>query len=279
MAQHFIIEPYTIYRRDKIMIQCGFDLDNSESSINQSAMVLRTFDRIIDERTPERIDYPAKGTSMQKTLLDDGSSYWSLVAEGGWFEYYLQETNNPHKLMEVIYDYSNPGVGELDLWVNGLATEVRTGPSTWATSTPHKAIDELIIRGRQRNFGLSDPPGRGELDNLCVYPYNNIVCEISAYTPPKATSGPKSVETLRGYSNYQTTQYIGTQIECTLRFDSADSHTDFVLNADAIHVICDDKGIYYRGVVELGDCARYGKDLYEQTIVFKSPNKLGEGWK
>ena len=280
MTSRFIVKPFTLYRRGPIMIKCGFDLDNSEASINQDAMSLRQFTAIIDERVKTRTVYhPWPTAEMRKTTLDDGSTYWSLVADGGWFEYYLEENNNPHSMFEVIYDYSNPGVGQLDLWVNGVQTEVRKGPSTWATSVPHKALDEVVIRGRQRNFGLSDPVARGELDNLCIYQYNEIDCEMSNYAPPKATGVPKAVETIRGHASYQTTQYLSTMIDVTLRFSSAKEHTEFLINAEAIHVICDDKGVFYRGVIELGECVSFGKDLYEQTIAFKSPNKLGEGWK
>jgi hypothetical protein len=278
-VEHFVITPYTIYRRSDILIKCEFDLDKSESSIHQEFMSLRIFDYIINELTPERTAYPTTGTAMEKTTLDDGSSYWSLVAKGGWFEYSLDEEHNPHSLFEVMYDYSNPGIGQLDLWVNGVTAETRKGPSTWASSAPHKAIDGVVIRGRQRNFGLSDPPPRGELDNLCIYKYDLIDCEMAQYTPPKATGTPKAIDTLRGHSNYQTTQYIGTQIDMSLRFSSAKAHTDFLVNADAIHVVCDDKGVFYRGVLELGEPKRLGVDLYEQGVAFKSPNKLGEGWK
>lgn len=275
----FVIKPYTIYRRDSVMIKCGFDLDGSEESLNQNLMLLRVFDYTIDENDPNRKAWPNLGTSMQKTTLSDGSTYWSLVDLGGWFEFWLNEERNPHLLYEVIYDYSNPGIGQLDLWVNGVHTETRSGPSTWATSLPHKAVDSVKIRGLQRNFGLSDPPPKGELDNLCIYPYREIDCEMFRYAPPKAIGVPKAVETLRGHTNYQTTQYLGTQIDIGLRFFTAEDHTNFLLNADSIHVVCDDKGIFYRGVIELGECVRIGKDLYEQEVIFKSPNKLGEGWK
>lgn len=275
----FVITPYKIYRRGDIFVKCGFDLDGSEGSINQNFMQLRQFTSIIDETKPTRPTYVSHPAEMRKTTLDDGSSYWSLVTDGGWFEYRLREEYNPHLLFEVMYDYANPGVGQLDLWVNGILTEVQKGPSTWSTSAPHKAVDEVIIRGRQRNFGLSDPPGRAELDNLCIYPYNEIDCEMFQYAPPKATSAPIAVETIRGHANYQTTKYLGTQIECSLRFFSANDHTDFITHADSIHVVCDDKGVFYRGVVELLDCTRIGRDLYQQDVIFRSPNKLGEGWK
>lgn len=272
----FVINPYTIHRRGPIMIQCQFDLDGSESSINQSFMELRIIEKIIDETTLERRVFMSKGTSMKKTILDDGSSYWSLVSDGGWFEYKLKE--EVPALLEVIYDYANPGTGQLDLWVNGVLTDISYGPSTWSTSKPHKALETVEIRGRQRNFGVSDPPGRGELDNLCIYRYSEIDCEMFEYLPPRTNMTPRAVETLRGYTRYQNTQYLGTEIATTLRFFSSASHTEFLVNVAAPHVICDDKGTFYRGVIELGECRRVGNEIYEQAIVFRSPNKLGEGW-
>ena len=277
--QKFVITPYTIYRRGDIFVKCGFDLDDSEGSINSHAVGIRHFDSIIDELSESRRVYTTPATAIQqKTTLEDGSSYWSLVCPWGWFECFLYDKYITHSLYEVSYDYCNPGSGQLDLWVNGKLAEVRTGPSTWATSEPHRAIDEIVIRGRQRNFGLSDPPGRAELDNLCVYRYNQIDCEIATFGSPRTEVAPKMIEIVRGFSRFQTTKYMGTTIDLVLRFNSDASHTDFITNADDVFVVCDNKGIFYRGVIALGECKFVGSGIYEQNVVFRSPNKLGEGW-
>lgn len=277
--EKFVITPYTIYRRSDIFIKCGFDLDESEGSINQHAIGIRHFNSIIDELSETRKVYTTPATAIkQKTTLDDGSSYWSLVCPWGWFECFMYNIYGKYSLYEVIYDYCNPGSGQLDLWVNGRLTEVISGPSTWVTSEPHRAIDEVVIRGRQRNFGLSDPPGRAELDNLCIYRYDIIDCEIAVFSSPRTDATPTVLETVRGFSRFQTTKYMGTIIELVLRFNSNESHTNFITTADNIFVVCDNKGIYYRGVLELGECKFVGSGIYEQNAVFRSPNKLGEGW-
>lgn len=280
MTSPFISKNYALYRRDELIMKCHFDLDNTEGSINQDKLILKNFTAIIDERVPNRPSYSTPNVSeWTKTRLPDGSYYNSLVIHGGWLELSIDPNFNPHALCEVSYDYANPGTGQLDIWVNGMFTETRVGPSPWRASAPHKAIDDLVLRCRQRNFGVSDPPGRAEIDNLCVYKYKELDIDVSEYTPPKASSGPKIVDTLKGYSFYQTTKFIGTDIQMTLTFSSASSHDEFLINIDKPHVFCDDKGTYYRGVIELLENKRIGINLYQQQIMFRSPNKLGEGWK
>lgn len=270
----------TLYRRDELFLRCGFDLDGSEKSINQNLMILNNFSSIVDERTNNMAAYPTPSvSSYKKTRLDDGSYYWSLYIDHGWLDLYIDPQYNPHCLCEISYDYCNPGSGQLDIWVNGMFAESRIGPSTWRTCPPHIAIDDIRLRCRQRNFGISDPPGRAELDNLLVYKYKELTTELFEYSPPKASSNPVSIETLRGHSYFQTTKAIGAEIGMTLRFFSASEHTDFITNVDKPHVFCDEKNTFYRGIIELQDCRKLGVDLYEQVILFKSPNKLGEGWK
>jgi len=277
---NFEVKSQSLYRRDELFIRCGFDNDGSENSINQNHMILKNFSSIVDERTNDMTAYPTPSvSSYKKTKLPDGSSYWSLYINHGWLELYIDPQYNPHQLCEISYDYSNPGSGQLDIWINGIYTEFRKGPSSWRHSKAHPAVDDIRLRCRQRNFGLSDPPGRAELDNLLVYKYKELDLEMFNYQPPHTSTSPLEVNTLRGFSTFQTTKYIGTEIGMTLRFFSAEAHTDFIKNAEKPHVFCDEKYIMYRGVLDLKDCRKVGVDLYEQAVVLKSPNKLGEGWK
>lgn len=274
----FINERLTLYRRSPLWIKHQFDEDNSESSINKHMIGYRAYSKVVEPEHPERV-WPGGDLGPQKIELDDGTSYWSLVSTGGWFEIYLLDKYNTYKIYEVMYDYANPGIGELRVWFNNHLTEVIKGPSAWMSSLPHKSIDGVMMKCRQRNFGLSEPPPRGEIDNLRIYYYAPIKnCEIAKYSPPKASSGPVGINTLRGFTAFQTTMYIGTECPMTLRFDDSGWHTDFLYYADKPHVLCDDKGTFYRGVLELGESRWLGGETYEQDVIFRSPNKLGEGW-
>lgn len=279
MPDNFVIEPYTIYRRGDIWIKHEFDDDNSEGSINPSYLTIFSYNAVVNELSPRYETYQTpKVVERQKHVLSNGQSYWSLTTvDHGWFGLRLNNGRNPRCLMEVIYDFANPGSGQLDIWINQIHTDTKKGPSSWSSSLPHKAINEFELKARHLNLGISDPPSQAEIDNVCLYQYSKINCEFSKYSPPRAKGNVKEVSTLRGYSHFQTTKYIGTEFEITLRFDSKEEHTDFILNIERPHVICDDKGIFYRGVVDLGEVKKIG-NIYEQDISFRSPCKLGEGW-
>jgi hypothetical protein len=277
----FIVKGQSLYRRDELFIRCGFDTDSSENSINPSFMILKKFQNIVDEDDDLRTSYTPDPNTMAyygRHRLSNGSYYWSLTMNGGWIELYIDPEHNPYTLCEVSYDYSNQGTGQLDIWLNGIFVEARKGPSSWRCSEPHKAINDIRLRCRQRNFGVSDPPGRAELDNLLVYKYVDLNIEIFNYNPPKASSEYTSIETLRGSRVFQTSKVIGADIEMTLRFFSAEEHTSFIANIDKPHVFCDEKYIFYRGAIKLQECKKIGIDLYEQSIIFESVNKLGVGW-
>jgi hypothetical protein len=229
---------------------------------------------------PDHPDRVLDGGALTKEKLElaDGSHFWALTSEGGWFEVYLDESKNFYNLYEVVYEYACSGIGQLKILVNGVDAETANGPSAWLSSMPHKAIGGIHIKCRQTNYALSEPKSKGMLDNIRVFYYTPVDCEIAKYNPPKASAGPTEVKTLRGYSSFQTTKYIGAETTLTLRFESEEAHADFQRNADRPYVLCDDKGIMYRGVMQLGECKWLGRGLYEQEVNFKSPNKLGEGW-
>jgi len=277
---HFVTKSYTLYRRGELFIKDNFDEDGSESSKNSDYMGLYGRTGIVDENDSNRPLYDTydKVYNKMKNTSADGTSYWSLVIHGGWLEYFILPEFNPHCLCEVIYDYSNPGTGQLDIWLNGKFMQSKIGPSSWRRSHPHMAIDNIELLFRQRNFGISEPKGRAEIDNFLVYKYDELVCEICEYTPPKTTAEPKTIETLQGFDYSQTTRFMGTLIEMSLRFDDKDSHSDFIKNSNKIHVFCDDKCIFYRGAITLGEARHIGLGVFEQKISFKSPNQIGEGW-
>lgn len=272
----FIYENFTLYRRSPVWILHQFDLDDSEKSINKQYLMYRAYDKIVEPEKPQNV-WDGSGINCEKIMLDDGNTYWALVCRGGWFEIRLREEYNYHKLYEVQYDYANPGIGELRVFFNETLAEITKGPSGWLSSLPHKSLDGIYIKCRQRNFGLSDPPPRGEIDNLRVYYYEPIG-ELAKYTPLKTSTAPTAIATLRGPTAFQTTKYMGAENTMTMRFYTEAEHTDFVLHADRPHVLCDEKATLYRGVVELGECRYYGSELYEHDITFRSSNKLGEGW-
>ena len=152
------------------------------------------------------------------------------------------------------------------------------GPCSWQISDYHRLCPGQHIALYYACKLKTDPIPNCEIDNLVIYPYYEISCDVTNSSPMKTDDKPKKIDVLRGFNAFQSTSNINAYTEMTLIFYSEKDHTDFVSNCDKIHVYCDEKGVTYRGVLELSDCTYYGGELYEQKIKFYSSNKLGVGW-
>jgi len=188
-------------------------------------------------------------------------------------------------LYEVTYRYALFGTGQFIFYVNMEPVEDVYGPLPWRQGGPHKV--ELYTEGigsfptflvYYRNVGISDPGPHFEMDLLRVFGYVPIYADFAEYEPPKADTEPIEINILHGFKVFQQTSYIGTQMSIKLRFQDADIYQDFIRNADKVHVVYDNLGIPYRGVVVLGEVDKISDSMYELDITFKAPNKLGVGW-
>lgn len=268
----------SIMRLDDLYISHEFDMDGTEEALNSNYLTLEAPYSIVD--TEHMITYTAGQFWRRKTVDSDGNTYWNLKSvTNGWIFINLLEKYNLHTIYEIHYDYAILGSGLLDIYINEKKVQSEIGPSNWRISKPMIAIGQIHMKMMHRNMGLSDPPARCEFDHLRIFPYKLIDCEIFKYSPPKSWGGdPKDLSPLRGPKIQQSLGYRSTEIKTSLRFN-AEAHTDFLSNSDKPHIFIDEKGIIYRGLIYLGDCELIGKDIYEQEITLKSPNKLGEGWK
>ena len=278
ITRKFILEPFSIYRRSDLWVRHEFDLDGSEGSVNKGYINVKPYSGIVSLVKPS-LAYTDGEWLMFQDLDEDERPYWSLRSPShGWVEITLKEQYNIHRIYEVQFDYSLLGPGHLQAWMNSTCVLNVQGPYNWTSTRPHLALDYLEIKARYLNVGIGDPAPRAEIDNLCIYHYDKLNCDFTGYSPPKASRNPTVIETLRGFDTFQATSKIGTIIETSLTFYSAKEHTDFLLNADRPHCIVDDKGVIYMGSIELLECKYVGINVYQQSIVFKSPCKLGEGW-
>jgi hypothetical protein len=273
----FTLEKMKLYKRSPLWVREQFDDDHTEGSKNEYFMWWEILTGMAMPDHPERIIL--NGNLWNEQIeLPDGSHYWCLSCTGGWFDIGLANNKNSHNLYEIFYEYGCVGLGGLDIWVNGIPTESIKGPTAWLSSVPHKSLGGINVRCRVVNYALSDPAAKGQIDNFRAYYYTPVDCIISKYAPPKTTATPTEIKTLRGFSAFQTTKYIGTECPLTLRFENESEHASFQRDCDRPYVLVDDKGILYRGTIELGEVRWFGRGIYEQDINFKSPNKLGEGW-
>lgn len=279
VTRQFITEPFTIHRRSDLWIRHEFDLDGSEASIAKHYLRVEKFDGIVSLINPAKYSYSDGDFEMRQLVNEEDQTYWALNSDShGWVKIELKDSHNKHRIYEVVFDYVMKGPGHMQSWLNDKVVLNQGGPAQWRSTRRHLALDKILVKTRYLNVGVADPKPSCEIDNFCVYYYEKIECDFRNYKPAMTLSIPTQIESIRGYATAQTSKYLGTTISTTLTFYSEVEHTDFLLHIDRPHVLIDDKGTYYVGVVELGECRYIGIDLYEQDIVFKSPCRLGEGW-
>lgn len=296
------LNPFTIHRRDELYIRTEneFEGASSDLAVIRSHTVLSwEFDiSVVSFRDQDYLvrygpgDFHFKvcnksdGTVYTGNTPNEVEHYKSLRSDGnGMVRLKINDFGNysaneviENGMFELQLNLAMYGPGTTWIRVGNRLVEEIYGPYPWRACFPHRVMPNEVVELEYHNLGLSDPPPRCEFDNFRIYNFKQIHCDFFEYNPPTAATTPKKVEVLRGYGAYQTTTSIATVIETKLRFLSAEAHTDFISNAEKIHVIFDDKGIPYRGVLELGRCKRVGENLYEQEIKFYAPNKLGVGW-
>lgn len=258
-----IATPFSLYRRSDIYIRHYYN-PNSDINVNEDKLsYINSFN----------------GFTLQKTVLDSDLNiyYWSFKCETAGVTS-INIDYMPGRIHEFILDRKISNYGTLRIRRNSKDIEVIDGPTPLRTILPRKLEpgDKLVLWVQTDD--MINHTSTCEIFQLEIYYYNPINCYFRNYSPPKATTSPKLIEVINGYNAYQTTQYINTEVEVTLLFYNESDHTDFVKNADEIHLLCDEKGQLYRGVVELKENKWLGEGIYEQKIIFKSPYKLGEGW-
>lgn len=251
--------PFSLYRRSDVYIRHCFDVDTE--SINERKL---------------HYSNSGNGFSIKETVLDSklNIGYWSFKCEGSGSTTVSIDYMSG-RIHEVVLDrkITNEGVFKLK---RGIATlETIYGPSPLRLVLPHRLEPNDTLR---LEFTAPNRNSTCEIFKIEVYYYIPIVCDIRNYSPPRTPAAPKVIEIINGYDAFQTTKYLSTEIDMTLVFYSESEHTNFVRNADEIHLFCDEKGHLYRGVLELKDNRWYGRGLYEQNVIFRSPYKLGEGW-
>lgn len=295
------LNPFTIHRREELYIRTGDSSIEDEAFERSKNLLNWEFDISIVSFRPQdylkrygpgdfhfkaasKIDgslYTGTGTppldEYYLCLRSDLNGMCRLSVDPVGSDYFFQNIAIS-QMYELQLNQSIYGPGTFYLRCGNRQVEEVDGPYPWRACQPHRVMPNETIEFEYHNSGLSDPAPRCEIDDIRIYNFKQIVCDFRNYEPPVASSTPKKIDILRGYSASQTTSMIGSKISTTLTFYSAADHTDFVTGADKIHVIFDDKGIPYRGTLELGKCKRIGIDLYEQEITFNAPNKLGMGW-
>lgn len=296
------LTPFTIHRRDDLFIKYEYefeDLSNDPAAKRFHSLLNWEFDvSVVSFREQDYLvrygpgDFNFKvSNKIDGSLYTEGSPnsaehYKSLRSDANGLvrlkinafgNYYLNEYID-NGMFEIQMNQSILGPGTIWTRIGNRLVEEVYGPYPWRASLPHRVMPNEVIEFEYHNLGLADPPPRCEIDNFRIYNFKQINCDFFDYSPANANTSLTKIDILRGYQTYQNTRLIGTSIETKLRFYTADAHTDFVTNAEKIHVIFDDKGTPYRGVLELGKCKMIGVDLYEQEIKFLAPNKLGEGW-
>jgi hypothetical protein len=299
-------QPYKIYRRGPIWIKDEFDpTGNEEQNINRN---------FIDVWPVDFRENPTDGDTLftdrrQEIVGAPGTYYWSLFANKPCavdlrihYEKCDYYNNTPPKFYEFKFDVGLFGSGWLRTYVtdyenvvpDGTSPEGRPaysiidnpdtmvqkfwGPCSWQVSDYHKLIPGQWVQFAYTNNGKTDPIPRCELDNIVIYPYYELNCDLAHLTPASPDTPFKKLQVLRGYNTFQTTTRVSSNFDITIRFDNAMSYNDFIRNIDQPHVICDEQGILYRGVLELEKAEYYGSGLYEQRLKFSSHCKLGVGW-
>jgi len=299
-------QPYTLYRRGDLWIKDEFNQNNDdESSLNYGLVTVRPIrfkknptdgDTIFTEKKQENIGQP-------------GTYYWSLYANKPCavditFDYGRCDKFNdaPPVFYEYKFDAGVFGSGWLRNYVTALENIISDGtdssgnqaysftdntdnmvqkfwgPCSWQISDYHRLLPGDWLQFVYTNNGKTDPLPRCEVDNITVYPYYEINCEIAHLTPGKPDTQPKKIQVLRGFNTFQTTSNISTEFDVTLRFYDTMSFNNFTRFIDHVHVLCDEQGILYRGTLELDTSEYFGNGMYEQKAKFYSHSKLGLGW-
>lgn len=295
------LNPFTIHRRDELYIKTAYEFEESSNDpavwrshvllnweFNISVVSFRPQDYLVRYGPGDfefKICNKADGTVYEGTpnselhyrsLRSDANGMVRLKIDA-FGNYYNNEVIH-NGMFEFQSNLSMYGPGTTWIRIGNRLVEEVYGPYPWRAVFPHRVMPNETIELEYHNLGQSDPPPRCEFDDFRIYNFKQLQCDFFEYKPPTSATQPKKIDILRGFGSYQTTGNIATVIETKLRFLSAEAHTDFISNAEKVHVIFDDKGIPYRGVLELGSCKRIGENLYEQDIKFYAPNKLGVGW-
>ncbi len=300
-------QPYTLYRRGPMWIKDEFDGNNkTEQSINKE-FVKTQITRFPD---PGNIGSVLFQEKQNIDSIDGTTPYWSLYADkpcavNVTLEYDKCDTFNnlPPAFYEFKFDAGVFGSGWLRTYVTDKINQVALGgltsdgyptysiientdamvqkfwgPCSWQISDYHKLLPGQWIQFCYTNAGRSDPLPRCEIDNITVYPYYKLNAEFAHLVPGRPDTSVKKLQVLRGYNAFQTQTRISTVFDLTLRFYDALSYNDFIRNIQQPHVLCDEQGILYRGVMDLDMPDYFGGGIYEQRIKFYSHCKLGVGW-
>jgi hypothetical protein len=299
-------QPYQLYRRGKLWIKHEFDASGQDEQMINN--------QFVDIWPVDFRENPTDGNLVwtrmrQEVVGQPGAYYWSLYANKPCavdmkihYEKADDYNDAPPSFYEFKFDAGVFGSGWLRTYVtdwenvvpDGTSPEGRPaysiidnpdtmvqkfwGPCSWQISDYHKLLPGQWIQFAYTNNGKSDPLPRCEIDNLTIYPYYQLNCEVARLAPGRPDTQPKKIQVLRGYNAFQTTTRVSTVFDVTLRFYNAMSYNDFTRSIQEPHVICDEQGILYRGVLELEGTDYYGSGVYEQKLKFYSHSKLGVGW-
>lgn len=259
------INPLSIYRRSDLWIRQEFE---SDFSGNKNTDLLRLELNNFEQKNIVQDDVNNIQYTALKSIDGKNSGYVDVNV-----------AYKPNTVHEIQFDYYLVGPGKLEILKNDAIIDTIEGPCPWKSTIPHRLITGDSCRLRYTVTGDSDPAPHCEIDNICVYYYDKVDSDFVNYQPPSATAQPVTLNILRGYNVYQTMQLIGAEIQTDLRFYTAPEHDLFISNGDRVHVVIDDKGDFYRGVLTLGKCKMIAPNqLYEQSITFDSPYLLGKGW-
>jgi hypothetical protein len=300
-------QPYCLYRRSDLWIKDEFDgPELKEQSINKDFVITEV------TRFPE---YTNLGntvfTECENTeLTDSNTTYWSMYANkpcalNVTFDYDKCDyfNDSPPRFFEFKFDAGVFGPGWLRTYVTNKENIVDLdqvdsegypvfglqhnpdhmvqkfwGPCSWQISDYHKLLPDQWIQFAYTNAGKQDPLPRCEIDNITVYPYYKIDCEVAHLVPGRPDTQFKKLQVLRGYNAFQTQTRVSTMFDVMFRFYNTMSFNDFIRNIQQPHVLCDEQGILYRGIIELDTADYYGSGIYEQKAKFYSHCKLGVGW-
>lgn len=231
-------------------------------------------------------EFNLKYSKMYPDDVDSNERYYSLRSNyHGEFSIGLNLNEQDFDTFYEFYaDYRVYGPGELSIRKfdknnKFLKNElVIASPCSWKSTHAIRLGAEDYLRCRFLNKGVSDPSPYGEIDHLRLYRYEEVYADFTEYACPVLARSPRVVETLRGFSTYQTDLRVDTKIETSLYFYSDYEHNKFLQNAHQVHMIIDNSGVIYRGMLELGDCDYIAPEVCIQAITLLSPYRIGEGW-
>jgi hypothetical protein len=291
-------QAFNLYRRGPLLIKEEFNgTDNLEQSLNEEVLLMQmnTFPDLhggtgIHSFTPmQNTDF--NGAPYYSAYADKSSSLslkmqdWRIpiICDGkepSFFEFKFDAgVFGPGLLTSYVTDELNIDQNYLPIDRPQNLVERFYGPCSWQISDYHMCTKDQWIQFVYATGGKTDPGPRCEIDNIVYYPYYPIDCEFAKLTPAKTDTSPKKLSIIRGYNAFQTTNRLNTIIDVVLRFYSYEAHSDFLINADQPHIVCDEKGVPYRCVAQLGEAETFGSGVYEQKVTFMSNCKLGVGWR